>query len=468
MEHKTERQGKPEPNVAASAEAAETVGAKAEKTEKAEKTTETLRRRRLNRVIVAVFSVVFLAGVIVPLAVHSGKGGEVYGVYLRGQRVGYVEDSELCRQASDAVEKRYSELLGAGFSDDIGFSCEAVAVQEEAPEFLTQETMEAMLCDELSDYVTQASVLQINGQIVGACEDRGTAEAVLDRILSEKQAAFAATFGEEVTAEFRSNVQITDGAVYVSDLLDAEGLYEAAQTAARESLSGDLLACTYSHTKTVEEVIPYPSEAIYDDTRYPYYRRVIVEGADGLARNTCRRVYDETGSCVSSEVLSSELLAETVGEVAVEGCRSYQPGVTTGTFIRPLDIDALRQNITSTFGENRDLSFSTGAHTGTDIQADMGTPIYASDGGVVTMCALHHSHGNVIYIQHDNGYRTIYAHMSAFADGIEVGTEVSQGQLIGYVGSTGTSTGPHLHFEVYRQFSRVDGASLLDLTYGGY
>lgn len=87
-------------------------------------------------------------------------------------------------------------------------------------------------------------------------------------------------------------------------------------------------------------------------------------------------------------------------------------------------------------------------HEGTDFAAPRGTPIYAAADGVVDMAQWFSSYGRYVQIKHLNGYQTAYAHMNAIADGITPGVRVRQGQVIGYVGSTGRSTGNHLHFEL--------------------
>ena len=87
-------------------------------------------------------------------------------------------------------------------------------------------------------------------------------------------------------------------------------------------------------------------------------------------------------------------------------------------------------------------------HRGTDFAAPMGTPIMASGSGVVTRARWCGGGGNCIKIKHNSTYETIYAHMKNFARGIKEGVRVKQGQIIGYVGSTGRSTGPHLHYEI--------------------
>ena len=99
-------------------------------------------------------------------------------------------------------------------------------------------------------------------------------------------------------------------------------------------------------------------------------------------------------------------------------------------------------------------------HRGTDFAAPMGTPIMASGDGVVKKAGWCGGGGNCVKIKHNSTYQTIYAHMSKFARGIKTGVRVKQGQTIGYVGSTGKSTGPHLHYEVIVNGKKVNSQKL--------
>ena len=99
-------------------------------------------------------------------------------------------------------------------------------------------------------------------------------------------------------------------------------------------------------------------------------------------------------------------------------------------------------------------------HRGTDFAAPSGTPIMASGSGTVTRARWCGGGGNCIKIKHNSTYETIYAHMKSFAKGIKEGKKVKQGQIIGYVGSTGMSTGPHLHYEVLVNGKKVNSQKL--------
>jgi murein DD-endopeptidase MepM/ murein hydrolase activator NlpD len=99
-------------------------------------------------------------------------------------------------------------------------------------------------------------------------------------------------------------------------------------------------------------------------------------------------------------------------------------------------------------------------HRGTDFAAPMGTPIMASGDGVIVRARWCGGGGNCVKIRHNSTYETIYAHMKSFGRGIREGVRVKQGQIIGYVGSTGNSTGPHLHYEVVENKKKINSQRL--------
>ncbi|MBR4891920.1 MAG: peptidoglycan DD-metalloendopeptidase family protein [Alphaproteobacteria bacterium] len=114
--------------------------------------------------------------------------------------------------------------------------------------------------------------------------------------------------------------------------------------------------------------------------------------------------------------------------------------------------------ITSNFSRKRKhpvLGF-TRAHKGVDFRAATGTPIPSAGAGRVIARSYNRGHGNFVKIRHNGSFETLYAHMSRFAKGVNVGTNVRQGQIIGYAGSTGYSTGPHLHYEIIKDGVHVN------------
>jgi murein DD-endopeptidase MepM/ murein hydrolase activator NlpD len=99
-------------------------------------------------------------------------------------------------------------------------------------------------------------------------------------------------------------------------------------------------------------------------------------------------------------------------------------------------------------------------HKGVDFAAPTGTPIMAAGAGVIEQAGPNGAYGNYVRIRHSSGYSTAYAHMSRFAQGIRAGKRIDQGQIIGFVGSTGRSTGAHLHYEVLVNNDQINPLSI--------
>ena len=142
-----------------------------------------------------------------------------------------------------------------------------------------------------------------------------------------------------------------------------------------------------------------------------------------------------------------------------EGGWYDKDGRSARKFLMQTPVDGAR--LSSNFGMRRHpiLGYST-LHKGVDFAAGTGTPIKAAGDGVIERAGPNGSFGNYIRIQHADRYETAYAHMSRFAAGIRRGVSVRQGQIIGYVGTTGRSTGPHLHYEVLLASRQVNPRNL--------
>ena len=117
--------------------------------------------------------------------------------------------------------------------------------------------------------------------------------------------------------------------------------------------------------------------------------------------------------------------------------------------------------ISSNFGMRKHpISGFNKMHKGVDFAAPKGTPIYAGGNGIIEFVGSNGGYGKYIRIRHNNGYKTAYAHLSNYKKGISKGVRVNQGEVIGYVGSTGNSTGPHLHYEIIYQNKHINPLKL--------
>ena len=175
-------------------------------------------------------------------------------------------------------------------------------------------------------------------------------------------------------------------------------------------------------------------------------------------------ITDERGNVIRrGDVLYAALNGKTVSKsfyrfkTPDEQITDYfqENGESSTKFLMKTPINGAR--ISSRFGKRRHpISGFTRLHKGTDFAAPTGTPIYAAGNGVVERASRYGGYGHYIRIRHAKGYKTAYAHLSRYGRGVKSGRSVRQGQIIGYVGSTGASTGPHLHYEVYKNGKAVD------------
>ncbi|WP_233355947.1 M23 family metallopeptidase [Henriciella aquimarina] len=182
---------------------------------------------------------------------------------------------------------------------------------------------------------------------------------------------------------------------------------------------------------------------------------------------------DERGNPVET---GNVLYAAINGQALDKGYYRFTPGDDGATdyfnrdgeaatkFLMKTPINGAR--LSSNFGYRRHpISGYNKLHKGTDFAAPTGTPVYAAGHGTIERSSRYGGYGNYVRIRHANGYDTAYAHLSKFGPGIRSGKRVRQGDIIGYVGSTGASTGPHLHYEVLVNDKQVN-AMTLDLPTG--
>jgi len=179
------------------------------------------------------------------------------------------------------------------------------------------------------------------------------------------------------------------------------------------------------------------------------------------------------GSMRSSKLLAAELVNSGAALQAIyfdpdgDGQGSYFDGegrsVRRAFLTKPLEFRRISSRFTS--GRFHPILRRWRAHRGIDYAANSGTPIQATGDGVIIKRGRNGGLGNAVVVQHPNGFETRYGHMSRFASGQAIGTRVTQGQTIGYVGMTGLATGPHLHYEMLRRGRHMDPLSV-DLPAG--
>ncbi|WP_296217040.1 peptidoglycan DD-metalloendopeptidase family protein [Pseudomonas sp. UBA2684] len=168
-----------------------------------------------------------------------------------------------------------------------------------------------------------------------------------------------------------------------------------------------------------------------------------------------------TGNILSARFTNRGKTFTAVRYTDKQGNTSYYSADGTSTrkaFIRtPVDFARISSRFSN--GRRHPILNKIRAHKGVDYAAPRGTPIKAAGDGKIALAGRKGGYGNTVVLQHGSRYRTLYAHMQGFAKGIRTGGNVKQGQIIGYIGTTGLSTGPHLHYEFQVNGTHVDPLS---------
>lgn len=200
-----------------------------------------------------------------------------------------------------------------------------------------------------------------------------------------------------------------------------------------------LLSVITEEQVTYKEAIPKKIETIENNNEYKTYRKVISAGKDG-SKEVTAKVKKVNGIEESRTTISEKVLIEPTIEKVEVGTLNTPPKKAIGSFIYPVSSARLSSGFGARWGTT---------HKGIDLACPSGTPIKASDGGTVVFSGWSTGgYGYMVEIDHGNGFKTIYGHNSKNA--VSVGQKVAQGDIIGYVGNTGNSTGNHVHFEVIK------------------
>ena len=246
----------------------------------------------------------------------------------------------------------------------------------------------------------------------------------------------------------------------VGEIMESDRQLEDAYIAARENTES--VKADYEDTRAELEELKAQLKAEQEELEKDIEEaiQIILDLENDLENRQAE--YDaimaaEDAANATIDKLVAELEAQRAAEAAAAaaaagGSSGGGSANASGSFLWPV---ASYVYVSSRFGLRvHPITGQTKSHTGIDIASNQGTAVYASDGGTVTLAGWNGGYGNCIMIDHGNGYVTLYGHLSSIS--VSVGQTVSQGATIGAVGSTGNSTGPHLHFEVLKNGTRID------------
>ena len=415
-------------------------------------------------------------------------------VQVNGQTVGYVANEEVFNLAKEDVMQR----INYAGSDKTELTIEPTYTISVTHKTMDESETANAILQSASDQISEGTALYLDGELTAVCSDGDTLRGYLESLL----APYEDQTDENISVGFSKNVTLEDG-VYFNDSFEDDNSIEnmltgvqqqekiytvkagdtlwaiaqkndltfrelcelntnfkgAALTETSNIQAGDELIVTKQEAtlevritkiETWQEEIPYTSETTKSKEYNVGTKKTTQAGENGIRSVTAQRVYDTNGTQLSQQILSTEVIKEPVTEKIVVGTKK----VTTSTSY----ITGSGQFIWPVPGYRNCSRWYGGSHKGVDICAAAGTPIYASAGGTVTKAGYNKAgagtgYGYSIIINHGSGYTTVYAHCLSLV--VHAGQTVKQGQLIGYVGSTGRSSGNHCHFEIRRNGSYI-------------
>lgn len=347
-------------------------------------------------------------------------------VFADGEYFGVVSSEAEFTGVAELVETQVSGILGREYNIDSEFTCKFSLVRRGGT--LSKSEVRSMLLKDVEE-ITNLYTLSAGGEILGASNSPN----LLDAIVKQLEYQYTSEGGspglvlEPYTIAYRSIP--SDTPTNIADILKAA---DSALTVSSQLKS--------SYTVS----IPFDTVMIFDDSLYVGETEVVSEGILGELQVSLD-VSCEDGVPVERNVTGSEVIAEPVSKVVSIGTQQRPPTASYGSFIWPTG-----GTFSSGFGPR-----SGGVHKGIDICNSLDTEIIAADGGEVTYAGDGlDGFGNLIIITHDNGTQTYYAHLNEIL--VSEGTLVARGQEIGKMGTTGRSSGIHLHFEVHIDGTAVD------------
>ena len=408
-------------------------------------------------------------------------------VQVNGETVGYVANEDVFDTAREDVMERISY---AG-SDKTELTIEPSYTIAVAHHMLDENEMADAIIQSAGDQIGEGTALYLDGELTAVCSDGDALRAYFTSRLEP----YEVPDDPNVSVGFNKQVTLEDGLYFkdsLQDYADVEKALSGVKQAQKvytvktgdtlwdiahkndltfrelcalntnfkgEPLNeksnireGDELIVTkeeaalevrITRIETREEEVAFAIETTKSNEYTKGTTKVLQEGQNGLRRVTFQNVYDTNNVLVEQTILSTEVIKEPVNKKVVQGTKKVKSSTKfitgSGQFIWPVPN---YRYCSRWYG---------GRHRGVDICAPAGTPIYASAGGTITKAGYNKAgagtgYGYSVIINHGGGYSSVYAHCLSLT--VSAGQTVKQGQLIGYVGSTGRSTGNHCHLEI--------------------
>lgn len=363
-------------------------------------------------------------------------------VYYNEESIGYISDESVYIEAKNLVKDRLSSgAYNQGTEEKSSYALSLVSIDELSDAQVISDRM----IENSVDNLTHACGVYIDGEFICAVKNESDAKTVFDNILAPHEIDAKAN---KYVVGFAETIDYVQG--LYPDTSDV--MWDASELSSKltDEQGERLIRIRKIVTSTTTKDVPYETVKRRDVTKYSGYRLVQQKGVNGTERIITTQIFID-GVLADTEY-DSEITKKPIDEIIVVGSKTSYNGVYIGEasskgFLWPAPSC---HYISSPYGWR-----SSGWHNGIDLVKSgggaLGTPVIASRSGRVEVVQRSNSgYGNMVLINHGDGYKTRYAHMVKGSISVSVGEYVDAGQTIGRVGSTGNSTGPHLHFEVIR------------------
>lgn len=371
-------------------------------------------------------------------------------VVIDGEFIGYAPDEESVEHLLDELKSNFvsEEFLTTMNSQPKKANTVRIASIDE-PEALVQEdiymaTEEALQLNQPK--MTEALIkedIQMESSTVHPNQVLSS-EQIRERLKQSKveEKNYQVDSGDVLGTIAQKNGLKLDELLALNPELNEDTVLQIGQDLVVEGLEPYITVVTVEQLKR-EEVIEHAVETKSDANMYRGDTRVEREGKDGK-KIVKYKIIKENGQEVNRDLIDQEIITEPLTKIVVRGDK-IKPSRGTGQFAWP----TVGGRITSGYGQRWGR-----LHAGMDIAGVRDRTIKAADHGKVTTAGWHRGYGNHVIINHDNGYQTLYGHLSSLD--VKKGEVVKKGDKIGVMGSTGNSTGVHLHFEVIKNGSKIN------------
>ncbi len=419
----------------------------------------------------------------------------VVRVNVNGAPVGLIKShediagvrAELIRSVKEASEGRYNP--------DMDISYDFVLTKD--TDYLDADEYARILWSYVADDFCEAYMLYMDDRQVAANEDGEALLSLVDRIEDQLYASRGASFenvriSNDLRVEkqlcLKSMLKTVDG---IDALINPLYKVEEASTDVMRKIGDDSLLrisaisaaspanadianldvdyglirgdhtddftidYNFTNTVTVNEIIYFDTLYIDDSDNFIGNEKITCQGKNGEKTVTYEILYDTKGNIVARNIISESIITPATDKIVMVGTAEIPDAIPTGAFIWPCEAP---KGVSSYYGW-RDLYGKPDFHLGIDIPDELGSAVWASDGGTVTWVGTTPSYGKSVRIAHANGYSTLYAHLNEVF--VNVGDSVYKKQTIATMGKTGVAYGIHLHFEVRINDVTVDPMNYL-------